>query len=102
MEVNGNKETQMVVVVGTPTHSQLNRKGKNVAHAHHARSLPKRGVVEVEQGMIVKDTKKRRAQIGLEFTEGPDMNDSSSLMNIDVDPKNGLAVGHVFQTHRQQ
>ena len=102
MEVNENKELQMVVVVGKPTYSQLNVKGKDVAHAYNEDDLLKEGVFEFGQGMIVKETKRRWAQLGLEFTGGIEVDGPSHLMNIDVDPKNGLTVGPVFQAHRQQ
>ncbi|KAH9750457.1 reverse transcriptase domain-containing protein [Citrus sinensis] len=92
MEVNGNKELHMAVVVGKPTHSQRIAKGKDVEHAYNEDDLLKEGVFEFGQGMIVKETKRRRAQLGLEFTGGTEVDGPSNLMNIDVDPKNGLAV----------
>ena len=70
MEVNENKELHMAVVVGKPTHSQRIAKGKDVAPAYNEDDLLKEGVFEFGQGMIVKETKRRRAQFGLEFTVG--------------------------------
>ena len=57
---------------------------------------------DLEEGIIVNDSKRRRAQCGLGSILGCEDEVSPQLMIVPIDSKNGPAVGLVNQAHRDQ
>ena len=80
------------------TSSQRLDKGKDVIS--FANGLDLTQVVERygEKELVLKEAKRRRADMGLEGILQTEVDVSSMV----VDPKNGLVVGPVFQAHREQ
>lgn len=78
--------------------SQRFDKGKEVALVENGLGFTQAVESYRERGIILKEAKRRRADIGL---EDPDKSEEDVNYMV-VDPKKRLVVGPVFQAHRDQ
>lgn len=63
--------------------------------------LTKEDEEDVDMGLVVLDAKRRRSDLGLEDKVGSS-NSTTTMMEVVLVPKNGLAVGPVDQAHQTQ
>lgn len=92
----------MVISIGLPvvkaSDSQQIDKGKGVVSFNNGLDLAQVADSCREKGIVLKEAKRRRADIVLDGLGQSE----EDVQLMGVDPKSGLAVGPVFQAHRDQ